>query len=422
MKKILVAMDNEDILNDVKSIDLYEVYDKDISYKEGVLEYLSKNQVDYILTKDTLEGEMTKEIFIKQIKLVAPKTKIIIFVQSLDDIYKSFLFANEVFNIVEQKQITRKLLEEIIEDKNSKVIYKITETEGEKSCKENGSKGSYFERDDQGKNVKLVTKQTLAVFGTSGAGKSYVSNVISNIIGKNLGLETLMLDLDIQNGSADIYNNLKGGINGLSEIINEIDNNSFTSQTFNKHVNKENNKNNVSYVTNNSSLFECQSKLANKYYERILTKAKSNFDVVVIDTPNSIFLDVTHFSLTNADTIIFVINPNYISIRQSLKYLDLMINVWNIQKEKIFLVVNRVKKASLGKKQIESLMPDIKIKLQIQENQNIESILNELSSIKIDQIDNLNSVYEIFGKNIFQQKLNKKQSFKKLFEKIGVGK
>lgn len=417
MEKILVAMDNLDVLDYVKKLVKYIVHDRDISYKEGVIEYLSKNHIDYILTKDMLDGDMTKEIYIKQLRLIAPKAKIILFVEELDDQYKSFLFANEVFSIVEQKQITKELISDVIEEANNKVVYKILDTEKNKKYMANEATSK---NDEQKLNFKIITKHTIAIFGTSGSGKSYISNIISNIIGNKLRLKTLLIDLDIQNGSADIYGNLNGESNGLSKIINEIDNNNFTSKTFQKYICNENN---ISYITNNSSIFECQNKFCEKYYKKILFQAKSDYDAVVVDTPNSVFLDATYFTLKNTDTVIFVVNPNYISIRQASKYLDLILNVWNIPREKIFLVVNRTKKEALSIIQIESLLEGLKVKLEIPENQNIENVLNGLNIIEVESLENLNNFYEIFGNNISQNKQNRRYGIgilSKLLEGIGT--
>ncbi len=424
MKNILVAMDNKGVLEYVKEMQEHNVYNRDISYKEGVIEYLSKNPVDYVITKDSLDGDMTKEIYIKQLGLVVPKAKIIIFVEELDDRYKSFLFANEVFNIIEQKHITRELLKEVIEEADSKVIYKGTNNADriqDYMLKEN----TISELEDEAIENKfaIITKQTIAVFGTSGAGKSYISNVVSNIIGEKIGLKTLLVDLDIQNGSVDIYNNLSGENNGLSKIVSEIDNDNLTARNFQKNIQIGQTKNQISYITNNSSLFECQFKLSSKYYKEILNQAKKSYDVVVLDTPNSIFLDATQFSLKNSDIIMFVVNPNYISIRQASKYLDLILNMWDVPKEKIFLIVNRSNKESLSTKQIESLLGDIKVKLTVSQNNKIENILNGLDNITIDNIEDLTSIYEIFGKNKLRKDFNEKYDtgiLKRLLEGIGA--
>lgn len=55
MKKILIALDADGVINKINKTGKYKVYDKDITYQEGVLEYLSKNDVDVIVTKDSLE-------------------------------------------------------------------------------------------------------------------------------------------------------------------------------------------------------------------------------------------------------------------------------------------------------------------------------------------------------------------------------
>lgn len=417
MKKIVIAMDNFEVINYVKDINKYIVHNMDISYKEGLVEYLSKNKVQYIITRDTLEGDMTREIYIKQIRMVAPESKIILFVDYLDVAYKSFLFANEVFNIIEQKHITKDLLKDIIIEADNKIVYKnISSNNIDKHIANESSFANKYEFENP--KMQVIPKKILAVFGTSGSGKSYIANILSNIISTNLGLNTLLIDFDVQNGSADIYGNINGENNSLSKIINEIDNNNLTSKTFEKYISKTN-RNKASYITNNSSLFECQNKLTIKYYNEILSKAKEIYDSVILDTPNSIFLDTTYFNVINADNIVFVINPNYISIRQASKYLDLLINVWNVPKQKIFLIVNRVKKGSLSRSQIESLIGDLKIKLELKENPNIENILNGLSKLSIDNIDNLEEFYNIFGCNITSEIKNKKNefgAFSKIFE------
>ena len=68
-------------------------------------------------------------------------------------------------------------------------------------------------------------------------------------------------------------------------------------------------------------------------------EAEKNYDEIIIDLPSAPFLDVVPFSLMQADKILFVVNPNFISIRQAVKYIDLMVNVWQIDKEKIYLII-----------------------------------------------------------------------------------
>ena len=138
-------------------------------------------------------------------------------------------------------------------------------------------------------------------------------------------------------------------------------------------------------MTNNVSLFDIQNKLCNKYYEKIYDNMKQKYDYTIIDLPASPFLDVVPYTLINANIIYFVINPNYISIRQAIKYLELMCNIWDISKDKINIIVNRFQKDSLDKIQIKSLLKGYNVILNIPYVNNIDSYINgNISNIFID--------------------------------------
>ena len=92
------------------------------------------------------------------------------------------------------------------------------------------------------------------------------------------------------------------------------------------------------YMTNNSSIFDIQNKYTNKYYEKIYNSVNLRYDYTIIDLPSSPFLDVVSYTLLNATDIFFVLNPNYISIRQGIKYLELITKLWDIPKSKIKMI------------------------------------------------------------------------------------
>ena len=198
MKKLLIAFEGENLVEKLKKTGKYIVYDKAISFQEGVLRYLSQNVVDVIITKDDIAGDMTKEIYIKQLRMIAPESKIIVFTNSLNEEYKGFLFANDIFDIIESDSISFLETLSIIDNKEGQVIYKNRENKSNKS-------------------VNVISKKLVAVFGTSGAGKSYFSSALSQIISKKIKLNTLLLDMDVLNSAIDIYNN----INSYDNISNK---------------------------------------------------------------------------------------------------------------------------------------------------------------------------------------------------------
>ena len=64
MKKILTAIGNEMINNNLREIEDIEVKEKDIFYKEGILEYLEKDSdIDIIILSETLLGEEANYYF-----------------------------------------------------------------------------------------------------------------------------------------------------------------------------------------------------------------------------------------------------------------------------------------------------------------------------------------------------------------------
>ena len=374
----------------MKKTGKYLIYEQDILYMEGVLEYLSKNNVDILITKDTLSGDLTKQMYIKQIKEISPNTKVILFTENLNEEYKGFLFANNVFNIIEDKEITFSKIFNVIEAKENNVIYSYNIPDKLQT--------------NQGSKID-IPKQLISIFGTSGAGKSYVSSIIGQILSKKMKLNTLLIDMDIQNPALDIYNNIDGEVNALYYVMEEVDNDCFNSSVLKEFSKRERENRRLSFLTNNLDMYECQNRIAPSYYNILYKEAIKNFDITLLDMPASPLLDVVPFSLSKSNIIFFVINPNFISIRQAHKYLDLMINVWNINKDKIKLIVNKTSKDSLSIKQISSMLKDYDICLEITRDDEIEQVINGIKKIDITKIKN---TYEF--QNVFNLKIEESSS------------
>jgi len=409
MKKILIAVDNSEIYNEFKTEEKYEVYDRDIVYKEGVLEYISKNKVDVIITKDDLDGEMIKEIYIKQIKLLQPHVKIILFIKEMDNKYLEFLYNNNVYNIIDSKEeINKQKLLDYIEIDKDKMTYVNSEEMAYQNVVINNS-------------INIVTKKKIAVFGTNGSGKSYVASLIANMITKKLNMNTLLLDLDVENSAIDIYNNLNCSNNLLSDIVKDVDNQTLNNKNFDSNVHK---KGKLSFITNNSSIYECQNSFSIKHYEKIYEIASSKYDVIVADIVSNVFLDVTYYNLKNADIVMFVVNPNYISIRQAVKYLDLITNVWNIDKNKIKLIMNKVTENSLSQEQVEALLNEYKVCMQVEYDDNLENVINGISKLNENTVKEDKEIYRIFGvdksKNYVESENKKTNFLYNLFKKEGA--
>lgn len=385
MKKILIAMKNNVLIEKIKKCGKYIVHDYDIDTKEDVIEYLKKYNVDVLITKDFLNGNMTKEEYITSLRSINRNMKIILCVEELDEIYKGFLFSYSIFDIIEGKEASFGDILSMIDATKNTIILK-------------GNDNVVREEIKNENKFNVLTKQKICVFGTSGSGKSYIASVLAQITSRKLKLNTLLVDMDVQNAAIDIYNNLSSSGNNLQYVMEEIDRGSFNSQMLNELISKEKKRNGkLSFITNNMGIYECQNKLSEEYYSKLYSETENEYDVIILDMPSAPFLDVVPYSLTKADKIFFVINPNFISMRQATKYLDLLTNIWKIPKERICIVVNRSKKESLSLKQIAAILEGYNICLNVDEDVRLEGIINGMGEFNIGNVEKVDKVAEVLG-------------------------
>lgn len=397
---IVIAVDNETIKKKISEIYGEEVYMYDISCMEDVIEFLSKQRENdmkiTLITKDTLSGNLKKELYLKQIRIANDFVKIILLTEQLSDQYKEFLFANEIFNVIEGKEIDISYIVESINN-NDKVVYKsnVNHIKNE-ACNEI--------------KTEVIGKQFISVYGTSGSGKSYISGLLAQMLSDKLKIKISMLDMDIQNPSIDIYKNLNGSGNILSQIIEEIDKKRDISDIVESYMYKENNKN-LWYMTNNTSVFECQNKLNTHYYNKIYYSNINMYDYVIVDLPASPFIDVVRYTLNYSSAIFFVINPNYISLRQGIKYLDLITKLWGIPKNNIYIIINKKQKNSLDISQILNFLEGYRVVSIVDFEFNVEGYINgAISNInsKLNEKEILNSLGVNYVNNYNRKSIKKK--------------
>ena len=122
--KILVALDNKEIKEKLNIKYGNKVYNYDFSYKEDVIEYLKRYSDDYIiLTRLDLPGNISYKEYILSLKNLSNNSKIVIIVNKLNIDDRKFLYANEIFNIIEGNEIDIDVIYNQIETED-KVVYK----------------------------------------------------------------------------------------------------------------------------------------------------------------------------------------------------------------------------------------------------------------------------------------------------------
>lgn len=380
----MVAIGNEDVKRKIDEKYGKRVYYHDISYKEDVIYYLEKyNKAHIIITRLNLPGNMDYISYIKRLKEINTSNKIIILTDKLNKEDKEILFANEIFNIIEGNEINIDLIYNQI-DTDQKVIYKTIY-----------------------KNRGIAeNKKKIAIFGTNGAGKSLIASLISRGIAKYTKDEAILVTLDTNNPCIDIINNLNCVNFDIEDYLMDIEKD---SNNIYKYINKSSSYKNLCYINSNNKV---ELNNLNVKIDNVVINLSEKFNYVIFDLPNNILNTSFKQILNLVDEIIFVINPNYISLRQARKYLNyICINI-GLNNDKIKLVVNKSSKYSLDTKQIKSILKNFNECMNIRYNKEIEAYINGIiydfpfvlkEEQKLLDLININCNKKKYNQNIFRK-------------------
>ena len=327
--KILVALDNNEIKEKLNIKYGNKVYNYDFSYKEDVIEYLKRYSDDYIiLTRLDLPGNISYKEYILSLKKLSNKSKIVIILNKLNIDDRKFLYANEIFNIIEGNEIDIDVIYNQIETED-KVVYK-----------------TIYKKPNENN-----TRRSIAVLGTNGAGKSFVSYLIANSIAKYTKKDIALISMDSKNSCQEILGNINCIDYEIGEYINEISKN---EENVEKYVNQSDYYKNLWYIISKNNYNQKNNNNIN--IKKFIENLENKYNYVVFDT-STCYLNTDVSQLIDwVDEIIFVINPNYISLKQAKFLLDFLSNSLNVKNNKIKIVVNKIGEFSLDIRQIKSIL------------------------------------------------------------------
>lgn len=327
--KILVALDNNEIKEKLNIKYGNKVYNYDFSYKEDVIEYLKRYSDDYIiLTRLDLPGNISYKEYILSLKKLSNKSKIVIILNKLNIDDRKFLYANEIFNIIEGNEIDIDVIYNQIETED-KVVYK-----------------TIYKKPNENN-----TRRSIAVLGTNGAGKSFVSYLIANSIAKYTKKDIALISMDSKNSCQEILGNINCIDYETSEYINEISKN---EENVEKYVNQSDYYKNLWYIISKNNYNQKNNNNIN--IKKFIENLENKYNYVVFDT-STCYLNTDVSQLIDwVDEIIFVINPNYISLKQAKFLLEFLSNSLNVKNNKIKIVVNKIGEFSLDIRQIKSIL------------------------------------------------------------------
>ena len=435
MKKIITAIGEKELNEELKNYEDIKILTPDIPYKDGILEVLENEQdVDILIFNEEIDGEIEFEDLIDTIKLINKNIEIIIILQEENinkinylnnkKITKIILKENYSFNkiinlIFEENKIQKNIFnnninniennfyekEKNILNNNSKKLeeenkYKIEEYKlNENILKiKNKKENKIIKKIKNIFNNKKITKKIITISGIGGVGKSIFTAHLANSYynGKN---KILIIDFDILNNCIHtLY-----GVNKYPKNINEnLENENFIKNiceeknNIKKLIVKINNK--INLISGIDLIFN-NKKININELNYLLQKLNDEYNIIIIDTANDNNNEYKKLIMQCSNIIIFLIEGNLIQIKKSINLLNTITNNWNIENEKINIINNKKTNDSIDENIINNIFSDYNILGEINFNKNYNKIINK----------NMNKKY--INKKI-------KKEYKKISQKI----
>ena len=201
IKKVLTALLNENINNELKNNKNIKIVSNDLLYQEAVLEYLEENkEIDFLLLNENLPGEKIED-FIKKID----KTKIILFTENSRKNEK-YINTKKVYKIFTNSETSVEKISEILEKDEDNYTEKLEKEIEELKRKINENKKQENKFISKIINLKINTKKEntnktskiISIAGNNGQAKALLTIKISKKL-KRKKLKTLIIDLDLLN-------------------------------------------------------------------------------------------------------------------------------------------------------------------------------------------------------------------------------
>lgn len=358
LKKVISAVGDDFIVNNLEE-GKFEVTG-DIFEQEVLFDLLKNDFFDFAIVSTQIHGTHSKYSLVKQLRDINLKIKIILITNDEDDEYKKYLNSKDIKNVFINGKFTFEEILNVLNKVESNEIIKIGE-----NIVSNISETAL---------ISILDKQEVITFaGTEGAGKSTLLVNLALLLAEKSLAKVLIIDLDTLNGNISdffevsispntfSYNLPEGKNSSLNYLIDFIDKKAFDVDVLEKTAIKMKKYENLSIITGNTSLAVCKNVLSYEHYNKILDKAKQLYDFIFIDTSSNIFLDSTQFALTIATNVLFVTEPNNISINRTQRLFNEVYNAWGIDENKLKIIFNKVSKYSIEKTIVREIFKQYKI-------------------------------------------------------------
>lgn len=410
MKKIITAIGNEILNKKLKKENDFEVIIEDIQYKEGIIEYLEKeNNIDILIISELLPGNIELKKLIEKIKNINSNIEIIIFLENKNTELENYLYAKGIYNIFYNNQIEIEEIIKIINNKNIEINNELKEIKQmlleKQKNKVNNKKiilNKLINIFNKKQKYDLKEEKIISVTGTNGVGKSIFTINLANSL-SNSKNKILIIDFDILNNSLHTILGIK---KYSQKIRNKIKNNNLLKEIkIEELIIKINSK--IDLVSGINLLFDSKYKISSEKVKNILSKLKEKYEIIIIDTSSECFFDYTKEIIKNSNLNIFILEANLLEIKKAKNLLNIYINNWEIPQENINILFNKYNENSIDISILKKIFSGFNILGKLSFNPQYNLIINKNNINKLNII--LKNEYLKVNKNLI--KINKKGEF-----------